>query len=1113
MKKIYLLVLAAMAMVGQVAMAQTLIDEGFEATQATSDTENFPDGWTRINSYTGSKTIYRWHIGYSSTGSTMSGHYYAACDAPTYVPSDKNGIGPRKEYLITPEVTLDDTYQLSFDWEAAAAMVFDYGQYTFQVAIIEGSDTTIIFDITNEEQVRNSGVTKDIYGKYLWTNWAVNTSKIDLSDYKNKSIKVAFIYNLIKEAGNIVYLDNISIKKHTPLTGPIAQLSETSYEFPTCYIGEKFYSEIMTVKNVGLAGLKVTGYDAPDCIGLRMDTTQSLGINESAQFQLSYKASLTSPTSGDVVLHTNGGDVTLHFTATKQAVPDGYYLELFEGNFPPAGWTRSEGINQWMASSGYPLEGDWSMIGNGYIEASTVTTPRLDRAAEGAPDKLYFTYYSYYFGEEAIPGNDLVVEVSDDGGVTFDSIWVADYTKTDTLINVTIDLSKYTTDNVYVRWRNTAVYYDSEYGMDESAMFIIDRVLLPNVYGSGGVPTAVTLVAPADSAKDVYTKNISFTWKEAQFAEGYRIYIGTSKDNWDVANGIDVGDTTGYLLKQAQPATRYYWTVIPYNSKGTATSSTTWTFLTQEDKTVREFPWTEDFENKTFAPLGWSTEGTSLTKWSRSDYYPYDGDASAMAFSNETEVTAYMYSPDIEIPAGSSMQLSFWWGNDRPVSLTKDNTQVRTNHSTAEDGIDAAFLDIWVDGDWKQVKLISDNAENDVRYWAYETVDLSEYAGKTIQLRWRYISHNYSRSRGAAVDNVKIAADAASVSFNADSWDAYKVNAADTETSTGLAMTNLGGQAVKITKVAFTNTAFTTNLQEGDELAAAGSLPVEITFTAKGIAKTDSVPVDDELVVSFSDGTQATLPVSAIALPPTTRYYGFEHDNTGVCPEGFTVINVDGAASEKLSFWDFPNNGSPLAFFVLNDSQCYNSLKEPHGHQSLMTRCTSEATFHDWIVSSKITATDKTKFEFDVRNWESVNSVLPLSTPTLTVYVSTTSATDRSTFTQVGNSFTPELFNNVSWDHLTYDLSAYAGKSIYVALEAKASSCIGAFYDNFEFINLYNFDVNNDGVVDSGDILSVVQIITGQLPAGYFDGREDVNGDGFVDSADVQELVNIITGE
>ena len=1112
MRKIYFLMLSMLCSLAVTANAQTLLDEDFERTQSDVATTEFPEGWTTITEYAGSHTGYRWTIAKSSkSSSTMTGYYYAYCDAPTYDKGDGDGVGPRKDYIITPAMTLDNTYQLAFDWKAAAAACLNDRAMTLQVAIIDmanPSDTTVIFDIQNEEDVRNSGVPADPYGSYIWQNWGIHTSKLDLDAYQGKTIKIAFIYNLQKLTANIVYLDNISVKYHQALTGPIAELSQSRYELPEMYIGEKRYTEVIKLKNVGKKGLTVSGFEAPECITVPTDLSAiNLGINETANIQVAYTASLASPATADVVFHTNGGDVTLQVVANKQAVPDGYTLELFEGNqFAPAGWSQTG-----FSTSSYAIEGDKSAYSSGSIEDCYLTSPRLDLSDPNGPKQFTFTYYSMFTGE-AVPYNDLIVEVSKNDGASYDSVWVADYTKVDTLINVTVDLSKFDTDSVRVRFRNTAISYSSE-GVDEWTTFLIDRVLLPNVYGLDGVPTVCEPVSPKPNATDIYTRNIQFAWREAQFAEGYKIYIGKSADAFDVVNGEDVGAATSYKLAKADYATTYYWKVVAYNSVGNAEDCPVWSFTTQADHSVKSYPWTENFNGTTFAPLGWSAENGASTKWSRTDYQTYEGEGSALAYSNKVEDPAYLVSPTIQVPADGKYQLSFWWGNDRPVNLLDDKAVLHTNHTTAEDGIDAAFLDVQVDGgEWQQLRLISNNVEADGNaYWCYETVDLTPYAGKEIVLRWRYISHNYSKSRGAALDNVKIEAASANVSFSTDGWDAFKVNYDTEEVSPVLSIANLGSESVKVASVAFNTPYFTTTLAADDEIAASSSKQFTISFKA---ALTDSyTDINDMMTVTFSDGTSVKFPLAAVALAKDIYYYGFEHDATGEVPAGFTGINADATASLPISFWTFPNNGGMLSFFVLNDNQCFQSLKEPHGNQSLMTRCNSNGFFNDWLVSQPFTVLSGAKVELDARSWESVNSVLPSGCPKVSVYVSESNPADVKSFTQVGASTTLNLFDpEQGWTHLSYDLSAYAGKKVYVAIQATTTESLGGFYDNVEFIHMTNSsnrgDINGDELVNVTDVTALVAYLNSQ--ATYDKNACDVNGDGLVNISDVTTLINIL---
>lgn len=1033
------------------ASGQTLLDEGFEGS-GSAQTAKLPDGWTTVKGYTGNNIDYNWSIAYSSKQEPMSGYNYAKVSAPMFNPTD--GKGPREEWLVTPELKLDDTYQLSFWWYAAAASSLRDKEYELQVRVIDQStnETTTIFSSSNEEQVRNSGVPKDPNGEYIWQSWTTLKSSLDLSSFKGKTIKVAFVYVMMKERANVLYLDNISVKQFTPDTGPVAQLVQSQFTFDDMYIGEKHYSETLELKNVGLSGLKVTGLEAPDGMGFVIDKDNiNLSKNETAKFQVWYKAGMTTPTEGMMTIKTNGGDVHLTVKAKKMVIPENYTLELFE-DFPPAGWKA----DNWSMTS-QAIEGDRSAYSPGFIADTYLTTPRLDLSDPSKPHQLTFTYYSEFYSEDGdtYPYNDLSVWVSSDGGQTWnkkDSVWVHDYTVNNELTTVTLDLSKYTSNNTYVRWKNSKVPYDSESGAAEAATYIIDRVLLPCMYGQDGVPMATELLSPKDGASDVLNRNVLLKWRKAQFAEGYKVYVGKSASTFDVVKGVDVKDALEYTINLLDNSTTYYWKIVPYNGKGDAAEASVWKFSTQPDATVKNFPWKEGFESDVFPSTGWYAENVNYSKWSDNRTNPFDGKASACASARNSEEKPILYSPEVRLPEGKNMQISFWWGNDMCVSLKKDELNVRTNPTNGSNGIDACFFEINAGEGWKQLSMLSDPNKKD-KYWIRERIDLTPYAGKTVMFRWRYEMYNYNRANGVSLDNVEVSdANAVNLSFSTAGWSAGKVNYGKASESSSITLSNFSGNDVSISKVAFSGDNFTTTLAPGETIKAGAAKAFTMKFDAKDTATgQDSVTVKDNLTISLSDGNSVSLPVVGIALAKDIHYYDFEKDATGVAPAGFTTVDADGGRTASPFYWNYPNIGTPLSFIVINDSQCNNSLKEPNGHQSLMSMMNTGSTAEDWIVSGLMMATDKSTFSFDARDGQSVNSILPTPPMKFGIFVSENDPSDVASFTQVVGDTQLDYYDNKAWKHYSFDLSDYAGKKIYVALKNFTSNGMWAFYDNFEF--------------------------------------------------------------
>ncbi len=752
MKKIIIAALAIMSLGG--LQAQTILDEGFE----TGNTGNAPQpvasgsGWTVINGYTGTNTSYNWHNYYAEvkeeTGGTITGPCCASVDAP-FTATGNDGLGPREEILLTPELDLNDTYQLKFTFRVSPVNATDVSRYDLQVRVVTGDDLTgaeTIFSIQNEKMLREAGIVD-----FPIDTWSPFTASIDLSEFKGEKVKLAFVYKMLTKTANVVWLDDVSVSKFTPATGPVAALNTERYAFPQMYIGEKMYSEVVTLRNTGKDGLTVTGVDCPAGFSLNTDLSDvNLDRNKSISFQVVYNAQLASATQGDIVLHTNGGDGKLAVTASKQFVPEGMTLETFESYNPPAGW-----VNNGWSWTNQAFEGDHSMNCSGGFGACSLRTPRLDLSDGG---KITFTYYNYFESENETdaPQYDITLQVSNDGGDNWVTKWTSDYQNgLNQMLTATVDLG-YGSDQAYVRWLYPAVESDDE-GAYPHSSFTLDRVLLPTLFGAGGAPLAAKIVSPENNAQDIYPRDIVLEWSPAQFAEGYKVYVGTNTACDDLVNGEDVGTALSYTLAKCEYATTYRWKVVPYNSEGNASGVSTWRFTTQPDVTVSEFPYVQDFlEDGT--PAGW-TQTPSATynrTWNLNSIYPYIVDGKSYGAYSTTWLNAGEWNAvatqEFNLPADANMCITFAWGDDHPSSLVVDPTGlVKKQNVEPNNGNSQLSFDIFVDNEWKTLSTLSENTfDGNRKYWINEKIDLSAFKGKKVQFRWRHNSYS-SRDNGGEI--------------------------------------------------------------------------------------------------------------------------------------------------------------------------------------------------------------------------------------------------------------------------------------------------------------------------------------------------------------------------
>ena len=1064
MKKCFTFMLLAAALVGSTTLnAQTILDEGFETSSTETYSQPVAEGWTTVNSYTGSSKDKVWANYYSSNG-TITGKHVAQCDGALF---SEDGVGPREEILLTPELDLNNTYQLSFDWKVSPQAFQEKTLYDLQVRIVKNGDVKnaeTIFSIQNKDDLKESGVV------YPFESWSVQTSKIDLSEWKGQKVKIAFVYKMLTTNANVVYLDNVLVKQATPVTGPVAKIDKTSYDYGTVYLGEKFYSELFKLQNVGKKGLKITNVELPQGVTMNIDPAKvNLDATESTQFQFVYTAGLTTPAEGNAVLHTNGGDINIALKATKTMVPDGMTEETFEAYFPPAGWKN----NGWDPASA-ALEGDRSAYAGVSTSDSYLTSPRLDLTKGG---KVMFEYYNDFTSQDGstYQNNDISLELSTDGGKTWNQKWLFDYQndeKQNKRLFETVDLGM-GTDNSYIRWKNSGVTSDDG-DVPETSTFYLDRVFLPTLYGADGVPDSVTYVTPEDKAIGVYAKNIKFEWTPAQFAKSYKIYIGKSSGNYDVVNGADQGNALTFTLPQADYETTYYWKVAAVNAKGEYANAKERTFTTQKDATNSQYPYVMDFSGLTGGlPEGWTSENNTSYGESRNwKVLDSKGNPAPCLYNtwvgeyNKTN-TSTVYTPEFKLPEGEEVNISFDWIDRHPTDAIADETGLAKKQNVAGEngnGIEKVTFEINVDGQWKELSYISQDYDKALQntsvgeryYWINENFDLKQYAGKTVQFRW--VHYGYSgQDNGCGLDNVliEVKEDNKAV-FNKTEWNAGKINYEKAVNSGDIfTILNKGEQAQTVKSATFSTPNFTTSLKAGDKVAAKEGLKFNIQFNALQ----SSAEVDDNLTVEFESGYKMTLPVKGTALSENTLYYSFEknpleRDWTA----DFTLIDVDHAATVPFTCYgtEFDQSGGVYAFAVAYETSNLKNVAPISGQAFLIpgSPLDEDTKGDNWIVSKKLTATANSSFDFYARNWESTASVLPSGKHQVGVYVSETSPSDTKTFTEVMKLQEIPYLDKSNWQHYNVDLSKYAGKDIYIGVRDYTEGYrLAAFYDDFTFSN------------------------------------------------------------
>ena len=95
------------------------------------------------------------------------------------------------------------------------------------------------------------------------------------------------------------------------------------------------------------------------------------------------------------------------------------------------------------------------------------------------------------------------------------------------------------------------------------------------------IPECTNLITPLNGSEDV-SVSTDLEWNPSEFAEGYRISVGTSPNGTDIVNNEDVASLTSYTFANDLPSeTLIYVTIVSYNASGEAIGCSAESFTTE----------------------------------------------------------------------------------------------------------------------------------------------------------------------------------------------------------------------------------------------------------------------------------------------------------------------------------------------------------------------------------------------------------------------------------------------------------------------------------------------------------------------------------------------------
>ncbi|MFN3942408.1 MAG: fibronectin type III domain-containing protein [Flavobacterium sp.] len=291
--------------------------------------------------------------------------------------------------------------------------------------------------------------------------------------------------------------------------------------------------------------------------------------------------------------------VTSFTTACAPFTP--FYSESFStftssATPPPSCWSRADLGNtttgpQGGTTNNFWWGGNWRNTAgtpNGTAARFNIYTtnrqgwlisPVFDMSAGGYQVK-YEVASTTFAGPGPITGgamgsdDQFVFMISTDGGATWTTqeLFNAANTPPNLGTTKTYDLSTITSANV-----RFAFFADSGATATGDYDVFVDNFVIESIPQNAPV-CATNVQATQDASCGNFPVTIS--WDAVAGADGYKIIAGTTSGGTDIANNVDLGNVTSFVYSNANAATTYYFTIIPFNMVGDAIGCTEQSFTT-----------------------------------------------------------------------------------------------------------------------------------------------------------------------------------------------------------------------------------------------------------------------------------------------------------------------------------------------------------------------------------------------------------------------------------------------------------------------------------------------------------------------------------------------------
>ncbi|MEE4295606.1 MAG: hypothetical protein V2J20_03195 [Wenzhouxiangella sp.] len=289
-----------------------------------------------------------------------------------------------------------------------------------------------------------------------------------------------------------------------------------------------------------------------------------------------------------------------------------------------------------------------------------------------------------------------------------------------------------------------------------------------NFHLANDEPTPAIPTAPADGAI-VDDSGVTFSWTGASGAAGVRIQVATDFSFRQIVRDQLVRGASSVTVNLPSRA-QYFWRAIPENGCAIADASPTRSFIIAAQSgqcpigTQEVAFWSDDMESGT---NGW-TLGTGSTQntWAQITSDSVSGNTSWRAINVDSISDQRLISPSIDLPDISPLVLRFQnrqeiegaTGGCFDGALLEISTDNGNSWSLLEGNrIGFREHDGQISADFGNPAAGENAWCGDPRDWEDYAIDLSDFAGQTIRLRYRLTTDGSVGGRdGWLIDDVRV---------------------------------------------------------------------------------------------------------------------------------------------------------------------------------------------------------------------------------------------------------------------------------------------------------------------------------------------------------------------